>query len=122
MHSSFDLSYLQSLSEDPAFIPKILHIFLNQVPLQVATLKQTLEENNPEQTGLILHQIKPSMQTVGCKGLIPEIIELEQLARNGFSPLDRIDRYHKLIQEIEVVISAIKDAAVRDFNMTRHKF
>lgn len=107
MKHLFDLSYLHSLSGDPSFVPQMIQTFLNIVPSQVNSLNEAVEKDDANLSALVLHKLKPSMQAFGCNSLIPEIIELEQLAKTDHSPYTHIDRYHQLIQNINQCITSL---------------
>ena len=111
----FDFSYLRSLSSDPGFVPQMVQVFLNVVPTQVDALKKALDNDDTLQAGLVLHQLKPSMQTFGCNALVPEIIALEQMAKAGDSPSNHANRYHQLVQHIEQGITTLKQINEQDF-------
>jgi HPt (histidine-containing phosphotransfer) domain-containing protein len=115
MKHLFDFSYLHSLSDDPAFVPQMIQTFLKIVPSQVQALKEAMEKDDAIQSGLVLHQLKPSMQAFGCNTLIPEIIELELLAKTGHSPHTQIDRYHQLIADINQCIASLKQIQEQGF-------
>jgi hypothetical protein len=108
MKHLFDLSYLHSLSEDPSFVPQMIQTFLKIVPTQVKSLKDALEKDDANQSALVLHQLKPSMQAFGYNTLIPEIIALEHLAKIGHSPYSQVDRYHQLIEDLNHCISLLE--------------
>jgi len=106
MKQPFDLSYLRSLSDDPSFLQQMIQSFLKIVPNQVISLKEVLDKDDGIQTALVLHQLKPSMQAFGCNALIPEIVELEKLAKNGNAPSKQIERYNELIDDVNQCITA----------------
>ncbi|MFO0414027.1 MAG: Hpt domain-containing protein [Bacteroidota bacterium] len=107
MNPIFDLSYLLSLSDDPTFLQQMIQSFLKIVPNQVQSLKEALDKDDPIQSALVLHQLKPSMQAFGCNALIPEIIELEKLAKNGNTPSEQTDRYNQLIDNVNQCVASL---------------
>ena len=107
MNPIFDLSYLLSLSDDPSFLQQMIQSFLKIVPNQVQSLKEALDKDDAIQSALVLHQLKPSMQAFGCNALIPEIIELEKLAKNGNTPSEQTDRYNQLIDNVNQCVSSL---------------
>jgi len=114
MNPIFDLSYLLSLSDDPTFLQQMIQSFLKIVPNQVQSLKEALDKDDPIQSALVLHQLKPSMQAFGCNALIPEIIELEKLAKNGNAPSEQTARYNQLIEDVNQCIASLMALKEKD--------
>jgi len=114
MNPIFDLSYLLSLSDDPSFVQQMIQSFLKIVPNQVQSLKEALDKDDAIQSALVLHQLKPSMQAFGCNALIPEIIELEKLAKNGNAPSEQTDRYNQLIEDVNQCIASLMALKEKD--------
>jgi len=114
MKPIFDLSYLRSLSDDPSFLQQMIQSFLKIVPNQVISLKEALDKDDGIQTALVLHQLKPSMQAFGCNALIPEIIELEKLAKNENAPSKQIERYNQLIDDVNQCIASLMQLQKKD--------
>lgn len=74
----YDLSYLQSLSNDQSFLINMIDVFVASVPVMIEDLKQALNQHSYDRVAAVLHKLKPAAETMGMVKLKLEIADIEQ--------------------------------------------
>lgn len=82
----YDLSYLRSLSEDPAFLENMIHLYLKATPELVEALRMAIADNDAEAQAKALHKLKSAAAAIGMDATKLEIETVEKLLKNGNSP------------------------------------
>lgn len=77
-----NLDYLTELAKgDASFITEMIHIFLEENPIEIKTLAQAIEETNYENIKSISHHMKSTIPFVGIDLLIgKDLMDIEKLA------------------------------------------
>jgi CheY-like chemotaxis protein len=78
----YDLSIVQSVSGgDKAFIKKMILLFMETVPANVAELTQSLKAENWEQVGKMAHKLKSTVDSMGIRSIHGDIRAVEMNAK-----------------------------------------
>ena len=82
MSKLYDLSIVQSVSGgDKAFIRKMILLFIETVPQNLAELSTALRTENWEQVGKMAHKLKSTVDSMGIKSIHGDIREVETNAK-----------------------------------------
>jgi len=79
----YNLSYLQSLSDDREFIQKMITVFLESTPVMLAELEAAVGQYSYNKAATVLHKLKPAAATIGMLQLKAEIAAIEQEIKFG---------------------------------------
>jgi PAS domain S-box-containing protein len=97
----YDLSMVRSVSGgDEGFIKKMVALFIETVPLNLADLRKATDSGNWDQVGKTAHKLKSTIDSMGIKTLRVEIRAVEMNARSGES----VAEIPVLVGKIESVI------------------
>ena len=97
----YDLSMVQSISGgDATFMNKMISLFMETVPQNVAELKKSAKEENWDQTAKLAHKLKSTIDSMGIKSIHQEIRSIEANAKQKAS----LGEMPLLIQKIEFAI------------------
>ncbi|HPH81350.1 MAG TPA: PAS domain S-box protein [Flavobacteriales bacterium] len=103
----YDLSKLEKLSRgDQDFLNHMLSIFIKEVPITLAKLKQALVEENFADMKAYAHRLKPSIKDMGVQSLKDILPETEQAAEEH--NLELLKKHIPFIgQTVELVIDQL---------------
>lgn len=79
----YDLSYLQSLSNEQEFIQKMITVFVNSTPGMLNELRAAVSHYSYDKAASVLHKLKPAAATIGMLQLKAEIADVEQEIKFG---------------------------------------
>ena len=99
----YDLSILKKMSNDSAFISKMLQIFITTTPELIEDIKYNFKTKNFETLQKVAHSMKPSIDNLGILSLKKEIRELE----NYQNPKQDFDKYTKLVKKVCAVMQEV---------------
>jgi len=86
-----DLSELLELSGgDEVLVAKYVGIFLNTVTKELNHIKSALENGNGQQLYSALHILKPQIELMGMKGILPELKMTEATLRENKDMTDAV--------------------------------
>ena len=84
----YDLSYLKSLSDDPAFLENMIRIYLKATPELVADLRMAITDKDGMGLAKALHKLKSAAAAIGMDATKTEIEMVEmQLKSDNPSPV-----------------------------------
>lgn len=100
----YSIEKLQQISMDnEEFIPKMLQLFLDEVPAAVQSIRQAYTGHDLKKVQAVAHRIKPALDNLCIGSLKQEIRDLEQMAKEGKNGT----RMEGLIQKLEDVIGRV---------------
>ena len=67
----------------PGLVGKLLDSFLEDIPRQLADLRQAAQQGDAERLIRLAHKLKGSVANLGANGMVRACIELETLGGNG---------------------------------------
>ena len=115
LHGVLDQSHLQSIGAKqpgrPDLLQRIITIYLETAPGQVAELRVAIGRQDLETAGNIAHSLKSSSANVGAAGLADLCRRLEDAARSNFSD-ETQTIFNELAAEFRSVEAALKDGMV----------
>ncbi len=79
----YDLSYLQSLSDEQEFIRKMVAVFVESTPGMLEELRTAVSQYSYDKAASVLHKLKPAAATIGMLQLKAEIADVEQEIKFG---------------------------------------
>lgn len=106
----FNLTELRNLAiNDELFIPKIIRLFINQSADIPQKLKTAIKENNFEEIGYTIHQIKPSLSHLSVEISKPIISKIENNIHNNCNQDETLTQANQLIEIIEKLVLQLKE-------------
>lgn len=82
-----DLEVLRTLKElspdDPAFLPRVIQLFLTTVPPELEKLRQCFKNGQAHEMGRVAHGILSSSQNLGALPMSEICLQLDHLGRDG---------------------------------------
>jgi HPt (histidine-containing phosphotransfer) domain-containing protein len=97
----YDLTMVHSVSGgDETFIKKMVALFIETVPPNVADLSTATKTENWDQVAKLAHKLKSTVDSMGIRSLKTEIRAVEANAKQKVS----LEEIPALVQKIETVI------------------
>ncbi len=113
MHPRYSLSKLQEISRgNSAFVLKMLHLFLQQVPANVDAMVAAFEQGDLEQMGALAHRIKPTLDNLAIEEVREVIREIELAGKTG----EKTERLNDQIAQVKEVISSVATLMQQDID------
>jgi CheY-like chemotaxis protein len=98
----YDLSMIRSISGgDPAFIKKMILLFIETVPQNVKELVDSCRSQNWEQVSKMAHKLKSTVDSMGIKSIHDDIRQVEAQAKAR----EDLEALPQKIEQVEAVIS-----------------
>ncbi|MFI5124817.1 MAG: response regulator [Chitinophagales bacterium] len=98
----YDLSMIRSVSGgDPAFIKKMVLLFIETVPQNVKELVEATAAQNWEQVSKMAHKLKSTVDSMGIKSIHGDIRKVEAQAKSRES----VEQLPQMVMQVEAVIS-----------------
>ena len=98
----YDLTLIRSVSGgDPAFIKKMILLFIETVPQNVQELVDAAHAKNWEQVSKMAHKLKSTVDSMGIKAIHTDIRKLEANAKLQ----ENLDQVSHLVKQVETVVS-----------------
>jgi len=98
----YDLTMIRSVSGgDPAFIKKMILLFIDTVPQNVRDLVDATGKQNWEQAAKMAHKLKSTVDSMGIRSIHDLIREVEQNAKQG----SQLEQMPGMVNEVETVVS-----------------
>ena len=114
----YNLAKVYAISEnDPEFVEQIIHLFVNEIPSDLAYIKQAIEDKNHRLCYEYAHKIKPSLDLLSLNIALDEVILIELWAKSLGKKKEVIELYRSASERIEKAIKEIK----KDFNLKNAK-
>jgi len=106
----FNLTELRNLAiNDDLFIPKIIRLFINQSADIPQRLDTAIKENNFEEIGYTIHQLKPSLSHLSVEISKPIISTIENNIHNNCNQEETLIQAKQLIEIIEKLVLQLKE-------------
>jgi len=97
----YDLSKINEISRgDQAFVSKMISLFVTQLVAFLPELKQAQLNSEFMKIGKIAHQLKPGIETLQIKQLIPLVVLME---REGLAEQPNVKLLFQTMNEFEVI-------------------
>lgn len=105
----YNLSNLtEMVFDDLDFLQQIVSVFIEQMPIDAAELKNAVYHKQWNEAALKAHKIKSSVRTIGVKNLESQIITIEENCSNQ-NQLNQIEsEVDDFVAKMNLVISDLK--------------
>lgn len=100
-HALYSYHYLYKISDNPAFIHKMIALFINSVTEYTSDLQQLQETKVLHDLKRTIHKLKPSVLSMEVKGAKEIILKLEVLGEWDEEVDELVGRLTKIFQEIK---------------------
>ena len=98
----YDLAMIRSVSGgDPAFIKKMVLLFVETVPLNVKELVEATDIQDWEQVSRMAHKLKSTIDSMGIKSIHGDIRRVEAQAKAG----ENLEELPGLVKQVDAVVS-----------------
>ncbi len=98
----YDLTMIRSVSGgDPAFIKKMILLFIETVPQNVKELVDAADTQNWEQVSKMAHKLKSTVDSMGIKAIHGDIRKVEADAKARTN----LDHLPYMVKQVETVVS-----------------
>ena len=110
----YNLAKVYAISEnDPEFVQQIIRLFVTEIPLDLAHIKQGIEDKNHQICYEFAHKIKPSLDLLGMNVAFEEMQQIEIWANSEGKKKAIKETYKSVANQIEKAVKEIK----KDFNL-----
>ena len=110
----YNLAKVYAISEnDPEFVQQIIQLFVTEIPLDLAHIKQGIEDKNHQQCYEYAHKIKPSLDLLSLNLALEEMLQIEVWAKSDGKKKEIKEIFKSVSHQIEKAIKEIK----KDFNL-----
>jgi HPt (histidine-containing phosphotransfer) domain-containing protein len=101
----FDPHVIRGMLEmfgDPAPVVKVIRLFLEEAPRQVAAVAEGLSRGEPEEVRRSAHSLKSSAASLGAKDLSERSANVEALTKAG-----RLDDVHPMLEPLRTSLEEV---------------
>lgn len=110
----YDLQQVQEMaSGDKEFIKEIVKAFLEELPPDVAQMREAAENNNPELAYGFVHKMKPNLQLFGLN-LSENVKNLETWSKEKSNREDILQDVAQIEERVFLACKALK----KDYNIS----
>jgi hypothetical protein len=114
MALKYNLSKVYALSDnDPEFVKEILTLFVNEVPEDLAQVKEGIKKKDHKHAYAFAHKIKPSLDLMGMNVAFEEILQVEAWTKIEGNKKDIMETYKSIKSQVKEAIKEIK----KDFDL-----
>ncbi len=111
---SYNLSYLKEISGgDEEFILDMIQTFIENTPIEIATLRNYIKEEKWDLLGENAHRFAPSLQFLGLVSLRPVINQIEDFSFNR----KNLDQISSLIDKLDTECNLVSEELKNDYNL-----
>jgi CheY-like chemotaxis protein len=97
----YDLSLIRNVSGgDPAFIKKMIQLFIETVPQNLKELVEATAARHWEQVARTAHKLKSTVDSMGIKSIHGDIRRVESIAKSG----EDLEQLPALVSQVEAVV------------------
>ncbi|MCU0350032.1 MAG: histidine kinase [Flavobacterium sp.] len=109
MALQYNLAKVYEISEnDKDFALQIVHLFLEEVPEEISSIKAGIEEKDYSRTYAASHKIKPSLDLLGMDLAYDENLQIMAWAKSEGKKKEIKDTYKLLKERVDLAIKEIK--------------
>ena len=110
----YNLAKVYAISEnDPEFVQQIIHLFVTEIPLDLAHIKQGIEDKNHQLCYEYAHKIKPTLDLLSMNLALEEMLQIEVWAKSDGKKKEIKEIFKSASNLIEKAIKEIR----KDFNL-----
>jgi hypothetical protein len=110
----YNLSKVYALSDnDTEFVNQILVLFVNEVPLDLALIKEGIYTEMHKEVYAHAHKIKPTLDLMGMHVAFEELVLIEAWAKAEGKTKNIKETYKSIKSQVKEAVKEIK----KDFNL-----
>ncbi len=114
MALNYNLAKVYALSDnDPEFVNDILTLFVNEVPDDLAQIKEGIKKKDHKHAYAYAHKIKPTLDLLGMNVAFQEILEVEAWTKALGKRKDIEHTFESIKEQVKNAIKEIK----KDFDL-----
>lgn len=114
MALNYNLAKVYAISDnDTEFVGQIAELFITEVPLDLAEIKEGINEKDYKRAYSFAHKIKPTLDLLGMSVAFEEILCIEDWTKREGKRKEIKETYKDLESRIEKAVKEIK----KDFNL-----
>ena len=110
----YNLAKVHAISEnDTDFVLQILKLFVQEIPKDLLSIKEAINDKNYQNAYQFSHKIKPSLDLLGMNIAFEENVCVENWTRENGKKKEIKDTFKSLEHHVEKAVREIK----KDFNL-----
>ena len=110
----YNLAKVYPLSDnDPEFVLQIVTLFVNEIPEDLAEIKEGIKKKDHKHAYFYAHKVKPSLDLLGLNQAFEEILLVEAWTKREGKRKEINDTYDSIELQIEKAVKEIS----KDFNL-----
>jgi HPt (histidine-containing phosphotransfer) domain-containing protein len=114
MALNYNLAKVYAISDnDPEFVNEILTLFVNDVPEDLAQIKEGIKKKDHKHAYAYAHKIKPTLDLLGMTVAFEEILQVEAWTKEEGKRKDIEHTFDSIKSQVKEAIKEIK----KDFDL-----
>jgi HPt (histidine-containing phosphotransfer) domain-containing protein len=110
----YNLAKVYALSDnDPEFVNQILTLFVNEIPEDLAEIKEGIKKKDHKHAYAYAHKVKPSLDLLGLKVAFEEILQIEAWTRTEGETKEIKETFKSVKNQVEDAIKELR----KDFSL-----
>lgn len=113
MNKYYDLKDVREMAgDDDDFVKVIVQTFLEEIPPDVASMSQAIDNQNPSLAYQYAHKMKPNLQLFGLN-LMEQILTIEAWSRGAEKESNAVTAGKEIATKVDLAEQQLKE----DFNL-----
>lgn len=110
----YNLAKVYALSDnDPEFVLQIVTLFVNDIPEDLAQIKEGIKKKDHKHAYSYAHKIKPTLDLLGLKVAFEEILQIEAWTKIEGEKKDIYETFKSVKQQVKDAVKELK----KDFDV-----
>lgn len=110
----YNLAKVYALSDnDPEFVQQIVTLFVNEIPEDMAEIKEGIKKKDHKHAYSYAHKVKPSLDLLGLKVAFEEILLIEAWTKIEGETKEIKETFKSVKRQVKDAIKELK----KDFNL-----
>lgn len=110
----YNLAKVYALSDnDPEFVMQIVTLFVNEVPDDLAQIKEGIKKKDHKHAYGYAHKIKPTLDLLGLKVAFEEILQVEEWTKAEGEKKEIKETFKSIKSQVEDAVKELK----KDFDL-----
>ncbi len=110
----YNLAKVYALSDnDPEFVNQILTLFVNEIPEDLAEIKEGIKKKDHKHAYAYAHKVKPSLDLLGLKVAFEEILLIEDWTKAEGETKEIKETFKSVRNQVEDAIKELR----KDFDL-----
>lgn len=110
----YNLAKVYAISDnDPEFVLQVVTLFINEIPGDIAEIKEGIKKKDYKYAYSYAHKVKPTLDLFGMKVAFEEILQVEAWTKTEGEKKAIIETYKSIKQQVKDTVKELK----KDFDM-----